>query len=180
LSLRNADQRHAIVDEITRDVQQANLGPRALAATLVADELLSNAIYNAPVDDAGAQLHSGDERGSARKLVDREVVTIRYACDARYLAIEVEDNYGSLPRETILRCLTKGSARTRDKVSMGTRGAGIGLATVYGSCTHLVFNLEAGRTQVIALIDVRYRPAELGNSACSFGIFTTEEKRPRP
>src|SRR5213075_1170337 len=135
------------------------------------------AVFNAPVDGQGAHIHSNDVRTDGRALSNshRDRVTLRYACDARYLAIEVNDSYGSLDRATILRCLTKASSRTRDKVSMNTRGAGIGLATVYGSCNHLVFNLDPGiRTQVIALIDVRFRPTELGNTVCSFGIFKTE------
>ena len=54
---------------------------------------------------------------------------------------------------------------------MAGRGAGIGLATVYAACNHLVFNVAPGRrTEIIALID-EVRPAELGNTVPSFGIF---------
>jgi hypothetical protein len=177
LGLADAQQRRSLVSEVADDVRRAQLGPRTLAAaTLIADELLSNAVFNAPVDAQGSHIHAGDVRTDARPLSSaRDRVVLRYACDARYLALEVNDEYGSLDRATILRFLTKASSRSRDKVSMTTRGAGIGLATVYGSCNHLVFNLEPGkRTQVIALIDVRFRPTELGSTVCSFGIFTTE------
>ncbi|HUS31866.1 MAG TPA: hypothetical protein VMZ53_25370 [Kofleriaceae bacterium] len=176
IELMNAQNRRELVTEVADDIQRACLGPRPLAAaTLIADELLSNAVFNAPVDSSGAHVHANDVRTDSRTLTSRDRVTLRYACDARYLAIEVNDDYGSLDRATILRCLTKASSRSRDKVSMTTRGAGIGLATVYGSCNHLVFNLDPGkRTQVIALIDVRFRPIELGNTVCSFGIFKTE------
>ena len=176
LELTDALNRRTLIGEVADDIDRACLGPRPLAAaTLIADELLSNAVFNAPVDAKGVHVHANDARGGGRSLADRDRVTLRYACDARYLAIEVNDSYGSLDRGTILRCLTKASSRVRDKVSMTTRGAGIGLATVYGSCNHLVFNLDPGkRTQVIALIDVRFRPIELGNTICSFGIFKTE------
>ena len=176
IELADAQNRRALVTEVADDIERACLGPRPLAAaTLIADELLSNAVFNAPVDDQGVHIHANDARLEGRKLTSRDRVTLRYACDARYLAIEVNDHYGSLDRATILRCLTKASSRARDKVSMTTRGAGIGLATVYGSCNHLVFNLDPGkRTQVIALIDVRFRPIQLGNTVCSFGIFKTE------
>lgn len=176
LQLEHAEQRRSIVAEVAEDVQHANLGPRPLAAaSLIVDELLSNAVFNAPVDNTGSHTRANDDRTTQRAL-GKDSVQLRYACDARYLAIEVEDSYGSLDRATILRCLTKATSRVRDKVSMSTRGAGIGLATVYGSCNHLVFNLEPGkRTQVIALIDVRFRPTELGNTVCSFGIFKYEE-----
>jgi hypothetical protein len=178
IELTEAAQRRALVTEINSDVHRANLGPRANAAAVIADELLSNAVFNAPVDEAGVHIHAGDDRTASRSLSARDGVTLRYACDARYLAIEVEDRYGSLDRETILRYLVKAASRSREKVSMSTRGAGIGLATVYASCSHLVFNLEPGkRTQAIALIDVRFRPTELGTMISSFGIFSTEERR---
>ncbi|HTL32331.1 MAG TPA: hypothetical protein VL326_04370 [Kofleriaceae bacterium] len=175
LVLADAQQRRALVHELADDVERACLGPRPVAAaSLIADELLSNAVFNAPVDAKGDHVHAKDTRTDSRALADRDLVTLRYACDARYLAIEVNDHYGSLDHATILRCLTKASSRGT-KVSMTTRGAGIGLATVFGSCNHLVFNLDPSkRTQVIALIDVRFRPIELGNTLCSFGIFKTE------
>jgi hypothetical protein len=179
LTLKSSEERRQLVSEINWDVHRANLGPRAAAANVIVDELLSNALFNAPVNAEGVHTHVSDDRTTTRSLVGRDQVTLRYACDARYLAIEVEDRYGSLDQETIMRCLIKASTRGRDKVSMSTRGAGIGLATVYSSCNHLVFNLEPGkRTQAIALIDVRFRPSELGNTVSSFGIFSTAEKQP--
>jgi CheY-like chemotaxis protein len=172
-TLTDADQRKGLIDDLSRDVHLAGFGPRVAAqATLIADELLSNALYNAPLDEAGVRYRGEEVRHGHRPLVGREQVTLRYACDARYLAVEVTDRFGSLDRKTILRCLAKAGGRTADKVSMDTRGAGIGLATVYGTCNHLVFNLDPGvRTEVIALIDVRFRPAELTNAVCSFGVF---------
>jgi hypothetical protein len=171
--LTDAGERPAVVDELSAIVQRAGLGPRVSAAAgLIADELMSNALYNAPVDAAGRRLHSDEQRHGARTLSPRERITLRYACDARYLAIEVSDQFGSLDRSTILGCLAKGAGRSRDKVSMRTRGAGIGLASAYGTSNHLVFNLRPGdRTEVIALIDIRFRPAELANAVCSFGVF---------
>jgi CheY-like chemotaxis protein/anti-sigma regulatory factor (Ser/Thr protein kinase) len=171
--LTDASDRSAAIQDLDRDVHQAGFGPRVAAqATLIADELLSNALYNAPLDPAGERYRGDEPRHGTRPLVGREQVTLRYACDARYFAIEVTDRFGSLDRKTILRCLAKAGGREPEKVSMATRGAGIGLATVYGTCNHLVFNLEPGvRTEVVALIDVRFRPSELTNAVCSFGVF---------
>ena len=79
---------------------------------------------------------------------------LRYACDGRYLALEVSDGAGALERATIMRSLSKAVTRGPGKVDMAGRGAGIGLATVYAACNHLVFNVAPGRrTEIIALID---------------------------
>jgi hypothetical protein len=148
--LATGGNRHEVVMAIGRDVETAGLGPRvAQRASLIADELLSNAIH-----------------GPAGRAV------CRYACDGRYFAIEVADDGGALERATIMRSLAKAVTRGPGKVDYTGRGAGIGLATVYGSCNHLVFNVAPGRrTEIIGLIDVRFRPAELGNTLPSFGLF---------
>ncbi|MCA9679344.1 MAG: hypothetical protein KC464_30220 [Myxococcales bacterium] len=174
-TLTDAAQRVDAVTELSDDIHAVGLGPRvAAAASLIADELLSNALHNAPIDAAGGRPHADRSRPEGRPLVGRDQVTLRYACDARYLAVEVGDRWGTLDRATIMACLTKAVSRSPNKVSMTTAGAGIGLATVYGTCNHLVFNLQPGaRTEVIALIDVRFRPAELANAVCSFGVFAT-------
>jgi len=172
-TMADAAERPNLIQQLSADVHGAGFGARVAAqATLIADELLSNALYNAPVDDKGVHYRSNEVRHGARALAGREPVQLRYACDARYFAVEVTDLFGSLDRKIILRCLAKAGGRAPEKVSMETRGAGIGLATVYGTCNHLVFNLDPGkRCQVIALIDVRFRPAELTNAVCSFGVF---------
>jgi anti-sigma regulatory factor (Ser/Thr protein kinase) len=86
-------------------------------------------------------------------------------CDARYLALEVNDQFGSLDRDTILRALAKTA------ISDSGAGAGMGISLSYRSCDHLVFNLSPGkRTEIIALIDVRYPPSERA-PVSSYNVF---------
>jgi hypothetical protein len=139
-------------------------------AQLVTDELISNAVHNAPIDASGVRYRREAPRDRPIALDAAHAVDLRWGCDARYLAIEVTDRYGSLDRETILRALASSSVR-----ETGT-GAGMGLALSYRSSDHLVFNLEPGRrTEIIALIDVRQTPAERV-AASSYNVFV---ERPR-
>jgi hypothetical protein len=92
-------------------------------------------------------------------------VRLRWGCDARYLAIEVTDRFGSLERDTILSSLGKHDVREDGG------GAGMGVSLAYRSCDHLVFNLAPGaRTEIIALVDVRYPPTER-MPASSYNVF---------
>lgn len=172
-SLDCSDQRADLVDELSATVKRLGIGSRAAQmAALVADELMTNAIFNAPVDAAGTATRRDERRDTVRPLAGREQVWLRYACDARYLAIEVTDAWGSLSRSTILACLAKGVSRDVGKVIMQGGGAGIGVGLVYDSCHHLVFNLHPReRTQVIGLFDLRVSPQELGQTPSSFNIF---------
>lgn len=169
--LHRGGERAAMVAELADHIrargQSARVGSMAM---LVADELVSNAVHNAPVDADGVHYRADLARDIDLALDDRHEVALRWGCDGRYLAIEVGDQFGSLDRETILRSLVQ-----RDVRETGG-GAGMGIALTYRSCDHLVFNLAPGRrTEVIALIDVRYPQSERV-AASSFNVFVERAK----
>jgi hypothetical protein len=149
-------QRAYVIDRIAEAVRARGQSARvASMAMLVADELISNAVHNAPIAADGSRPRKDLPRDIDIPLDGRDTVRLRWGCDARYVAIEVTDQYGSLDRETILGSLAKNDVRDTGG------GAGMGIALAYRSCDHLVFNLAPGtRTEIIALVDVRYPPAE--------------------
>jgi CheY-like chemotaxis protein len=175
-TLADAQQRSALVESLGDEVRRLGLGSHiATLSCLVADELLSNALYNAPIDAAGRRYRIDEPRHSPRPLAGREVVKLRHACDGRYLAIEVSDGFGSLDRSTILANLARAvNQGAPDKVQWTRSGAGMGLGLVYSRCTHLVFNIAVGRrTEVIALLDVRFQPRG-PDPISSFNVFVEE------
>ncbi|HPH66360.1 MAG TPA: hypothetical protein PLF40_11465 [Kofleriaceae bacterium] len=164
--LKQGSDRAGLVEQVANDLRSAGQSPRVSSmAMLVTDELLSNAVHNAPVDANGNHFRRDWPRDQEVQLLPNETVKLRWACDARYVAIEVNDSFGSLDRKTILHALGKNDVRE----SGG--GAGMGLALTYRSCDHLVFNLSPGRkTEIIALIDVRQSPTER-LPASSYNVF---------
>ncbi|HEY5926628.1 MAG TPA: hypothetical protein VIV11_33305 [Kofleriaceae bacterium] len=165
-TLTKSSHRSQLVAQLADSVRARGQSARvASMAQLVADELLSNAVHNAPVDSAGDHFRKDLARDSELELDDKHAVRLRWGCDARYLAIEVTDQFGSLDRDTILRSLAKSDVRD----SGG--GAGMGIALAYRSCDHLVFNLSPDKkTEIIALIDVRYPPSERA-PVSSYNVF---------
>lgn len=161
-----AGQRARLVEQLADDVRARGQSARvASMARLVADELISNAVHNAPVDAAGNHIRRDIPRNQEIELDERQAVQLRWGCDARYLALEVNDQFGSLDRDTILRSLA------RNTVTDSGGGAGMGISLSYRSCDHLVFNLSPGkRTEIIALIDVRYPPSERA-PVSSYNVF---------
>jgi DNA-binding response OmpR family regulator len=165
-TVTRASQRASLVAELADEVRQRGQSARvASMAMLVADELISNAVHNAPVDASGEHFRKDLARNIEIELAGRDTVQLRWGCDARYLAIEVTDQYGSIDRDTILGALGKNDIR------QSGGGAGMGIALSYRSCDHLVFNLAPGkRTEIIALIDVRYPPSER-TAVSSYNVF---------
>jgi CheY-like chemotaxis protein len=169
--LTRASQRAQLVGELAEQLRARGQSARvASIAMLVADELISNAVHNAPVDDRGEHYRADLARDAELELDDRHQVTLRWGCDGRYVAIEVSDPFGSLERDRVLRALAGSDVKDQGG------GAGMGIALTYRSSDHLVFNLAPGkRTEVIALIDVRY-PASARVPASSFNVFVERER----
>jgi hypothetical protein len=160
-------QRLEIVSDLGQAIRAGEQSARTAAmARLVADELISNAVHNAPCDAAGNHYRSEVARDTDLELDPAHQVRLRWGCDARYFAIEVTDYFGSLDRGTILSSLAKQEIRDAGG------GAGMGVVLSYRSCDHLIFNLAPGkRTEVIALFDVRSGPTDATRSSASFNVF---------
>lgn len=175
--LDDALERPDAVGALVAGVAEAGLSERvASLASVIADELLANAIYDAPLDAAGARPHRGAPRDAGRRLDGRDAVTLRWACDARLLAVEVTDAWGSLdpaqPGPVIARSARR-AGRAGGGAALASTGDadGMGLALAYACCHQLVIDVAPGRrTEMIALIDVRHRPTEIGR-APSFHVF---------
>lgn len=165
-TLTRASQRAHIVSDLAEQIRARGQSARvASMAMLVTDELISNAVHNAPVDAHGAHYRADLARDLELELDAHHQVALRWGCDGRYLAIEVTDRFGSLDRETILRAMVPSGVKD------GSAGAGMGIALAYRSCDHLVFNLAPGkRTEVIALIDIRHPQGERV-PASSYNVF---------
>ena len=166
ITVARASERATLVERLAEAIRARGQSARvASMAMLVADELISNAVHNAPVDASGAHYRKDLPRDGELELDERHRVQLRWGCDARYVAIEVSDRFGSLDRDTILRSLATSDVRPTGG------GAGMGIALAYRSCDHLVFDLAPGvRTEIIALIDVRYPPSERV-AASSYNVF---------
>lgn len=175
-TLGDADERDDAVGMVTRDVLAVGLPDRVGSlVSVITDELIANALYLAPLDENKQRYRASEARARSRPLRGRDVVTVRWATDARYLAIEVRDRWGTLEPHSVASRLATGRLN-----KTGAPGdAGMGLALAYACCNQFVIDLEPEvMTEVIALLDVRHRPTELGRSA-SFHTFLAEAPRDR-
>ena len=165
-TLEDATERDAAVAALAKDVVAVGLPDRVGSmVSVIADELIANALFVAPLDGNGGRHRVHDNRELRRALTGRDVVTVRWATDARYLAIEVSDRWGSLDPSVV-------GPRLASSTKHAPSGGGMGLPLVYACCNQFIVQVEANvRTEVITLLDVRYKPTELGRGA-SFHTFT--------
>ncbi len=162
------------VIELCREVaQELAMGKRKGAALLtVAEELLTNALYNAPVDAAGARRFAHLSRRDDVALAPHETIRVLLATDADRIALSVTDPFGSLLPETVPRYLGKCFQGSESQVDNKQGGAGLGLFFVYQSVSHLAVNIIARRqTEMIGMIDLSATAGEIQRRAHSFGLF---------
>src|SRR5436309_2467655 len=82
---------------VTRD---AGVHPRlANLFCTVADEFVTNSVYNAPRDREGKSRFAHLSRTQEVVLAPGEEALVKLCCDGRRLGISVTDSFGSLTRE---------------------------------------------------------------------------------
>lgn len=121
-------------------------------ATVIAngvDEILMNAMFDAPVDDLGRQVHSSTPRSTILPLSEKSAVEMHVGFDGKYVGVTAIDLYGSLDKAKLLSHISKIYVKEEYKIRTSTAGAGIGLATVFRSGGSFFFVSEAqARTEV--------------------------------
>jgi CheY-like chemotaxis protein len=146
------------------------------AAALVADELITNAVFNAPRDSKGVPKYASLPRNQDLQLEPSEKVLFRYACDGRYLGMSVSDPFGSLHRETVIGYLRKCFNRGADQIDQKDGGAGLGIYMLFNSLTQLIFNIHHGRcTEVVATFYIRGGYRAFRKSGQSLNVFVTSD-----
>lgn len=109
----------------------------------VVDELLMNALYDAPRESRPS---IGDGRA-----------TLRWACDEHVLAISVGDGCGALRQRDVIDHVRRARLERGRPQPTNEPGAGIGLYLVLANVVSLIVNVEPGRrTEVVCLFDLAH------------------------
>lgn len=153
ITLTRSEQKLEAV-EIFRDfmISQGVLDRIAHVGADAADELMMNAIFDAPRDAQGRHYRRPVARDASFELVGREQVEAEVLISQQLIGIRVLDQFGSLDPEATLRCLGKNFADGYT-VDLSEPGAGIGISKLIKSALSLAFNVNPGvSTESIALI----------------------------
>lgn len=155
--IERARERHAALEELTEYLTKLEI-PRSISSSVltVADELIMNAVFNAPTYEDGTPKYRHRHRTDDVELEASEAVNLRYCCDGQYLYVAVQDPFGTLDRATIVRYIGSGLMQQKGRMEEKAHGAGLGLFMVFSSINQLVFNVERKkRSEIIAGFYVR-------------------------
>jgi hypothetical protein len=119
----------------------------------VCEELLMNALYDAPVDADGKPVFAEVDPHDRTHSRSPRPVSIRYAATEDKFAIAVRDRFGRLAKNTILAYIDK-CIHSPNQIDRKTYGAGLGLYLVANAAASYIVNVAYGiATEVVCTFD---------------------------
>jgi len=175
-TIARSTQKEWLLEQAEDYARACDVHPRLVSLyCTVADEFVSNAVYNAPVDEHGNSRYRNVDRCTEVLLAPHEQVHVEFSYDGYRLGISTADPFGSLTRERLLQYLAKCFRRGPDQVDQRTGGAGLGFYCIYQSVTHFTVNIAPSRrTELIGLLDASGTYRDFAGKQKSFNIFMTE------
>jgi hypothetical protein len=152
--LRDFEGRGKAIQTVLDFAEQAKMRRQVRSAIgQVCEELLMNALYDAPVDEAGRPIFAEVDPHDRTKMRTPRPVSIRYAATEDMFAVAVRDRFGRLAKNTILAYIEK-CIHSPNQIDRKTYGAGLGLYLVANAAATYVVNVAYGiATEVVCTFD---------------------------
>ncbi len=152
--LRDFQGRSQAIDTVLDFAAQSKMRRQVRNAIgSVCEELLMNALYDAPVDEHGVQIFAEIDPHDRTKSRSPKPVSIRYAATDSQFAIAVRDRFGRLAKNTILSYIDK-CLHSPEQIDRKTYGAGLGLYLVANAAASYIVNVAYSiATEVVCTFD---------------------------
>tara|TARA_A100001015_G_C15044018_1_gene742040 strand:+ start:1207 stop:2967 length:1761 start_codon:yes stop_codon:yes gene_type:complete len=154
--VKSSKERQELIENMSKYFKDLGMKKMVIErCQLVSEELLMNAIYDAPVDEEGNSKYNHLSRKEVIQLSSAEQADYRFACDGVLAAISVIDPFGGLSKEIIYDYLDSCFGGRAGSLNIEKGGAGRGLFMLIQNSDLVVFNVKPNeKTEVIALINV--------------------------
>ncbi len=172
LEVEGSEHRFEVIEKIDDYFNQSGIrSSNRGRLTTVLEELLMNAVYDAPKDKEGKPLYNHKDRTETVVLNEAHRPLVRFATDGVLLAVSVEDPFGGLEATTLFKYLEKcyTSKESLNDNRADKAGGGRGLHQIIENSDLVVFNIDFGkRTEVIALFNADPKLAPVRNPVLHF------------
>jgi hypothetical protein len=179
--IRDSAERGEYIEAIVEFCRRFHLRNTVVQAVeLFCEELLMNAIYDAPRDADGQSLYNHLSRKNRVILKPKQAARMEFACDGEKLAVSISDPFGAITWDTLQKFLVHCFGADREKVqnlTNDTGGAGLGLYFCFASVNAFIVNVDPEkRSEFIGIFDVSASPKDRHTRYSSLHFFSTEKK----
>jgi hypothetical protein len=152
--LRDFQGRQTAIDTVVKFAEEGGVRRQVRSAIAqVCEELLMNALYDAPVDDQGNSVFAEIEPHARVESLSPRPVSIRFAATPEQFVVAVRDRFGRLAKNTILDYINK-CLHSEQQIDRKTYGAGLGLYIVANAAAGYIVNVAHGMaTEVVCQFD---------------------------
>jgi CRP-like cAMP-binding protein len=151
-SSQRTDLKSEMVDHFKQSGIRMSILDRVNTAT---EEMLMNAIYDAPLDSQGQSLYNHISRKTEINLEKNQEAVLKYGFDGSMIAVSVEDPFGALTKEVIISYLESCYYGNAGVMNVNKGGAGRGLHQIIENSDLTIFNVKQGvKTEVISLFSL--------------------------
>jgi hypothetical protein len=152
--LRDFEGRGRAIETVLGYAEQSKMRRQVRSAIgSVCEELLMNALYDAPVDAYGNPMFADVDPHHRQRTRSPRPVSIRYAATEQLFAVAVRDRFGRLAKNTMLSYLDK-CIQSPNQIDRKTYGSGLGLYLVANAAASYVVNVAYGiATEVVCTFD---------------------------
>jgi len=170
-SIRSSHEREAVLAQIESTLAAAGVRQRVIARAVNAlEELITNAVYDAPTGADGRHLHLTTDRRMSVAMPSHAYPTLSLGVDGGLIHATMADPFGSLSVASLKTHLARG---LRGDFADKAGGAGLGFARIYAAVDDLHVRVIPGKsTRVSITLDTtaqRRDPAARPN-----GLFVLE------
>jgi len=145
IDITHSSQKVPFVELLESHLAQVGLPDRlANLVSTATDELLMNAIFDAPVDETLRHYRNRQDRSELFAMSGRERVKAEVMICDQYGAVGVTDQFGSLPKGRIIELLAKDYRGENYANQTDQVGAGLGLHHIAESGLSLLFVCDGG------------------------------------
>lgn len=160
--LREYKGRTAAIDEVLGYAEKVGVRRQVRTAIgQVCEELLMNALYDAPIDEHGNPIFAEIEVKARLEQLSPQPVSIRYAVTESGFAVSVRDRFGRLDKATVLRYIDK-CLHSPQQIDRKVYGAGLGIYLITNAAAQFILNVAPGMaTEVVCTFDRKTARASL-------------------
>lgn len=154
--LGTTQERSDAVEEVRVYCERLQSRRQAVNMAQLTDELVMNAMYDAPVDEAGTARYA-HRRKESISLRESEQPLLGYGSDGARVVIAVTDPFGRLTRASVFQGIDRGV--TTGAIDTSGGGAGLGMMLVHQMAKVVFFDVLPNQlTQVTTVIELDVPP----------------------
>ena len=145
IELKASREKTACIDAIGNLLTRREMNDRAIQMVLrVLDEMLMNAIFDAPVDANDKRYRRETARDDDFKLIEKERVFLNIAFNEAFVNISVKDQFGSFVTTQAFQAVRTNYSVYSYQANTATKSAGLGLHGIAASGLSFMISCKPG------------------------------------